>query len=93
VCNIKFSVLEDQGALDSGDPNFCKGCSSVFNLYSKIDLVQKEGEEEQQQIWNCEFCNASNEIHLEKEEIPKASRINYIVEAAQAKNVASEEEE
>ena len=95
VCNIKFSVLEDSGALDSGDPNFCKECHSVFNMYSKIDLVNKEGQEEQQQLWNCEFCNAVNEIHLEKEEIPKASGVNYIIEAAQAKivNVASEEEE
>ena len=48
VCNIKFSVLEDAGGLDSGDPNFCKECQSVFNMYSKIDLVEKEGQEEKQ---------------------------------------------
>jgi hypothetical protein len=46
ICNIKFSVLQDQGALSSGDPIFCKDCQSVFNVYSKIELENKgEGEE------------------------------------------------
>lgn len=34
VVDIKFSVLQDQGVLGTGDPLFCQVCQSVFNMYS-----------------------------------------------------------
>ena len=32
--------------------------------------------------WTCEFCNNTNEIFVDEEEIPKVSEVNYLVEAA-----------
>lgn len=71
------TLKEDQVALATGDPVFCKECKAIFNVHSKIVEESKE-----QQVWQCEFCNNKNEVELEEEEIPSADTINYVLEAA-----------
>lgn len=91
VVDIKFSVLQDQGVLGTGDPLFCQVCQSVFNMYSQTS-VEPRGEGEVQQIWICEFCNAKNDVNIDEQEKPKSNAVNYILEAA-AKQVGSDVEE
>jgi len=73
-----MACLKDQGEIATGDPVFCTNCDAAFNLHSKIE----ENKLEEQQIWNCEFCNNKNKVNLEPEEIPKTEAVNYIIEAA-----------
>jgi hypothetical protein len=49
----------------------------VFNKHSKIE----ENKEHEEQKWICEFCNHTNAISLEPEELPKTETVNYILEA------------
>jgi len=48
----------------------------VFNKTST--LVEEEGK----QIWICEFCNTRNEVMIGEEEIPQATEVTYLIEAA-----------
>ncbi|CDW82116.1 type a von willebrand factor domain-containing protein [Stylonychia lemnae] len=78
VFQISMACLKDQGELATGDPYFCTNCDAVFNLHSKIE----ENKAEEEQIWQCEFCNHKNKVQFEPEELPKSEAVNYIVEAA-----------
>ena len=49
----------------------------VPNEREEMEAVLGEDEE----IWNCEFCNHKNVISIEKEEIPKKDALNYIIDA------------
>lgn len=77
VVQIAMECIKDSAVeIATGDPVFCEGCNSIFNTKSKIT------KEEEQQIWQCEFCNHKNKVDLEDEEMPKSDKINYIIEAA-----------
>jgi hypothetical protein len=76
VFQISLSCLKENAELATGDPELCKSCKAVFNKDSKIVIVGN------QQVWNCEFCNQTNDVSLEDEEIPKSNIINFLVEAA-----------
>jgi hypothetical protein len=76
VFEIQFSCLKNEAVLATGDPEVCKQCNAILNLDSKIVTVENN------QVWNCEFCNTANEVMLDDEELPKNSTVNYLVEAA-----------
>lgn len=76
VFQISLSCLKENAELATGDPELCKSCKAVFNKDSKVVMV------ENQQVWNCEFCNQTNNVSLEDEEIPKSNIVNFLVEAA-----------
>jgi len=77
IFSLPLSVLKDEVELATGDPLYCQYCSGIFNKHSKLE--DSKGEEEQK--WICEFCNFSNTVDLEPEEIPKTEVVNYMLEA------------
>jgi len=49
-------------------------------MKSKVEEKKTlEGDVEQQ--WICEFCNHTQKVELELEEMPKSDQVNYILEA------------
>jgi RNase P subunit RPR2 len=68
VYKIAFNTLKDNAELATGDPVFCEECKAVFNQYSKVE--ERKGEDGEQMIWKCEFCNKENEVDIEDEEKP-----------------------
>jgi len=65
--------------MTAGDPEFCKSCQAILNKNSKLTPI--EGQENTYN-WVCEFCNTSNEVCLDAEEIPKSLAVNYLIEPA-----------
>jgi RNase P subunit RPR2 len=78
---INMSTLKREGLemVVSGDPIFCKMCSAAFNMYSNVEETKKDGR--LSQTWTCEFCNFKNNVQIDKEEVPKTSEANYILDA------------
>ncbi|CAG9322630.1 unnamed protein product [Blepharisma stoltei] len=79
VTEICMDELAKQNAFATGDPVFCEGCHAVFNFFSKLTPIP----DKEEQKWTCEFCNFDNIVHLEPEEIPTQSKLNYLVESSQ----------
>ena len=77
IAEISMDELAKQNALATGDPVFCEQCNAVFNSYSKLTSAQGS------QIWLCEFCEFSNTVHLEAEEIPTDSKLVYVLETSE----------
>jgi hypothetical protein len=77
---INFKVLKDEAALATGEPIKCKQCDGYLNKNSVVKKV--EGGEENEYIWNCEFCYFKNDVRLDEEEFPQEDAINYMIEAA-----------
>ena len=82
-----MKCLKDDAEIATGDPTQCESCKAYFNKHSKL-----EGEESGKQKWVCEFCNFTNFVQIEQEEIPKQEAVNYILEAAPIKEKTHEEE-
>lgn len=78
---IQFSTLKDKAEIATGDPIFCQKCKGCFNFFSKVE-ERKSEEGNEVQVWQCEFCNFTNEIDLEEEEKPQSAKVNYILEAS-----------
>ncbi len=49
-------------------------------MYSKVEEIKVEDNETQ--VWTCEFCHTLNTVMVEPEEIQTKAEVNYIVEAA-----------
>ena len=77
IAEISMDELSKQNALATGDPVFCQQCNAIFNSYSK--LIQSGND----QIWICEFCECSNKVNLEVEELPTESKLVYILETSE----------
>jgi len=76
VFSINFEFLKDKVAYATGDPISCT-CEAVLNIHSKITPIQ----DSDKHLWICEFCGNSNEIFIEKEEVPSANCIDYLVQS------------
>ena len=89
VMAVDFKVLKDGAVVVAGDPVFCKQCKAVFNKHSKLEAkpedFKAEDMDDDDQIWNCEFCNTQNIVNLEQPEIPTEDTVNYILEPAKVK--------
>ena len=85
VFEVKLDCLENKGEVATGDAHICSACGAVFSNVSKLT---KDGEK---QIWNCEFCNAKNEVNIDDEEIPKSAQVTYLLEAAPPKQVVEDD--
>ncbi len=79
VLSLNMSVLKDKAQIATGDPVICGKCKAMFNIHSKLnkDLAISE------QSWICEFCNNTNKVSIEEEEMPKADELTYVIESAQ----------
>ena len=78
LLSIKFAFLSDKVGYATGDPTFCKGCNSVLNKTSILKPLNDKKDDDST-LWQCEFCNYSNIIQIEPEEIPKSDCIDYFV--------------
>lgn len=74
IAEICMDELSKQNALATGDPIFCELCNAIFNSYSKLNDLNGH------QVWECEFCEHPNIVHLEPEEIPTESKLVYVLE-------------
>ncbi|KAL6079565.1 Circularly permutated Ras protein 1 [Balamuthia mandrillaris] len=95
VVQISLATLAEKAQLLTGDPIFCKSCCAALNHLSKITTTAKTGasssedkggeeeEEDSDQQWLCEFCGASNAVHIEEEEKPTTESGDYILELAE----------
>ena len=45
-----------------------------------------EAEDNNNQTWICEFCQAENEVSIEKEEMPTKDTLNYVLEMEEVKH-------
>lgn len=78
VLSIKFAFLSEKVGYATGDPTFCKNCTSVLNKNSRLKPSSDEKDDDVT-IWECEFCNFTNKIQIEPEEIPKSECVDYFV--------------
>ena len=78
IFQVSLSCLKNAGAMATGDPVICGKCQGVFNSFSQTKPIMGK----ESVLWTCEFCNNTNEIFVDKEEIPKVSEVNYLLEAA-----------
>jgi len=62
VLSLDLGTLANDAPLFTGDIVSCE-CGAAFNKYS---VLQKGVEKT---TWVCEFCNASQVVHLEEEEV------------------------
>jgi len=88
---------ESSDSVMTGDPVFCKDCGAVFSSVSKLTPKEAEdGAEDDGTVtgaWECEFCSCSNEVTLDKEEIPKGTNNDYLVDdSLRASNSSTDEQ-
>lgn len=89
VFKIAFNTLSTNAEIATGDPIFCKKCNAIFNVNSKFEerkLEPQQNDEimqdDEKQIWVCEFCNTANDVCIEEGEQPATKAVNYIIEAS-----------
>eukprot|EP01119_Soliformovum_irregulare_P010427 TRINITY_DN2560_c0_g1_i1.p1 TRINITY_DN2560_c0_g1~~TRINITY_DN2560_c0_g1_i1.p1 ORF type:complete len:705 (-),score=229.00 TRINITY_DN2560_c0_g1_i1:13-2127(-) len=90
VISINFGTLMENVQLSTGDPVFCGSCNAVLSSTSVLESAPEAPKDEMStpimsapgRVWKCEFCNATNGVDIEPEEIPSAESIDYILEAA-----------
>lgn len=70
-------LKESTSELATGDPIECKSCKGYFNMFSEVTT-----NEEEKQVWSCEFCSHKNFVEIDPEEKPKTHTVNYIIESA-----------
>ena len=70
-----MDCLQNKIPFATGDATFCAHCGAVHNHSSQIVI------ENGKQIWKCEFCNHSNEVNIDDEEIPQSEELTYLLEA------------
>lgn len=66
VLSLDLGTLANDAPLFTGDIIFCE-CGAAFNKHSALSSSNEK--ESDGQIWVCEFCNKSNEVQLEEEEV------------------------
>jgi len=74
IIAVDLGTLSESVHIFTGEAIFCTKCQGAFNIYSVIK------EENNEQIWDCEFCNTKNTIMIEKEEIPDEETIDYMLD-------------
>lgn len=80
IVEVAMKDLTELTPLATGDPKFCDQCGAMFSCVSKLE----------ENKWICEFCEYSNIVDLEPEEIPTENKLTYII---QGTSQTSEERE
>jgi hypothetical protein len=80
IVEVPMKDLAEITPLATGDPKFCDDCGAMFSCVSKLE----------ENRWICEFCEYSNIVNLEPEEIPTENKLTYIIQGA---SQATEERE
>lgn len=76
ICAVNLGTLEAEAVvLFTGDAVLCQGCGAAMTELSKITVDNVGGG----QLWVCEYCDHHNQIHLDQEEIPNSSSIDYLL--------------
>ena len=88
IINLNFNELnkKQNKYLMFGSPFLCKNCESGFNMYSKFKNSEKTLKEEfksnelLEREWKCEFCEFTNNINIDYEEVPINEDCFYFLE-------------
>ena len=67
VCAIRYNSLEKKSEMILPNLYKCQNCQAYLNKYSKLDSTEKNNTYE----WKCEFCFHTNQITIEKNNIPQ----------------------
>ena len=67
VCAIRYNSLEKNSEMILPNLYKCQNCQAYLNKYSKLDSTEKNNTYE----WKCEFCFHTNQITIEKNNIPQ----------------------
>lgn len=86
VFEICMDELKKDNTTATGDPVFCSGCNAVFNFFSKASKIDNS----EQILWKCEFCSCETMVHLDEEEIPKESKLVYVLEPTEQCEISLE---
>jgi len=71
---LSLGTLSEGAQIFTGEAIFCSNCQASYNFYSTI-IVEND-----QQLWQCEFCNTKNNVMIDKEEIPTVDTIDYMLD-------------
>jgi len=82
VISVKFRTLAEDVKIATGDHIFCKTCKALLSAVSVVTSKNNE------QIWNCEYCETENSISIDPEEIPTAESMDYIL-GSSSENIVS----
>jgi hypothetical protein len=81
VLPIKLDGLTPPFEFQNTDAIKCQNCNAYLSSISKV-----VAEEEDQNLWNCKFCDFTNKIQIKNEEIPKDANVTYKLQSEQALN-------
>eukprot|EP01029_Cantina_marsupialis_P018421 TRINITY_DN4228_c1_g2_i2.p1 TRINITY_DN4228_c1_g2~~TRINITY_DN4228_c1_g2_i2.p1 ORF type:complete len:727 (+),score=228.83 TRINITY_DN4228_c1_g2_i2:477-2657(+) len=87
VVGLSMDNLLSTVNLSTGDPQHCEGCNAVLSSLSSLrqdgKVIDKTSEdlEAGEFEWVCEYCNHSNSLMLDPEEIPEGNVVDYFVAA------------
>eukprot|EP01083_Nonionella_stella_P114261 337626_1 len=98
VISIELGTLKQSAQnIATGDPIRCtnKNCGAIL---SKYDTLVKEKEDmklddDDESIWTCRFCQTSNVIEIDDEEMPVDETVDYMIEPPDDDKASDEEED
>ena len=86
IISVKFNQLKTPSNMHTGEAVNCGGCKAVLSHVSRLQTAVAGREE---RLWRCEFCEYSNYIDVEEEEIPRSSDVTYMLEPAPSTKAAA----
>jgi hypothetical protein len=86
-CILRLSTMINDQGMCTGDPIYCQSCSAALNSFSVV--APQSANDKYNKTWVCEFCNHSNKIIADDEEIPRAPTATYMKEKAPIAKVVS----
>jgi hypothetical protein len=83
VVTIKFDKLKDPSVMQAGDSIKCQNCDAYLSCLSKVEVNKEAGVgNDDHKLWKCEFCNFTNNLQVDNEEIPKIDDVTYMLQPA-----------
>eukprot|EP00005_Dracoamoeba_jomungandri_P007935 CAMPEP_0174264448 /NCGR_PEP_ID=MMETSP0439-20130205/22499_1 /TAXON_ID=0 /ORGANISM="Stereomyxa ramosa, Strain Chinc5" /LENGTH=728 /DNA_ID=CAMNT_0015350323 /DNA_START=17 /DNA_END=2203 /DNA_ORIENTATION=- len=91
VVRIDLNTLAKEAAqYVTGDLTVCKNCSVILNHLSVLKEDSYLSKSVPEQIWECEFCDEKNIIHIEEEERPTEPDCTYVLDSLVTKDSGKE---
>ena len=85
IIAVSFDKLVAPNEMFAGEPKSCQHCGGIMSCYSEKNVFKNQ---EDKLIWNCEFCEQSNDISNivhDMNEIPKKDDITFMLELPKPK--------
>jgi hypothetical protein len=85
VVTIKFDKLKDPSVMQAGDSIKCQNCDAYLSCLSKVEVNKEAGVgNDDHKLWKfgMKFCNFTNNLQVDNEEIPKIDDVTYMLQPA-----------